>query len=45
MRFIAVAVGTVLAAVFLFVYFPFRPWLSDDFGPDDSNDPGEDIDA
>lgn len=44
MRIIAIVIGSVLAAAFLFV-FPLRPWLAADFGPDDSNDPGEDIDA
>lgn len=37
--------GGLAALAFLAAYVPFRPWLSADFGPDDSDDPGEDSDA
>lgn len=45
MRTLLFVIGGLAAAAFLFIYFPFRPWISDDYGPDDSDDPGEDVDG
>ena len=44
MRTTLIVIGSLAAIVFLVLYVPFRPWLSAEYGPDDVDDPGEDVD-